>query len=69
MQRWEYKTLVIELEQHFWTGSKFPHDAIGKNLDELGQQGWELVSAETNSSYQGQSSQLLCILKRAIQGG
>lgn len=66
MQRWEYKTLVIELEQTFWSGSKFPHEAIGSKLDELGRLGWELVSAETNASYQGQSNQLLCILKRPV---
>ncbi|MCY7349067.1 MAG: hypothetical protein LH606_00130 [Cytophagaceae bacterium] len=50
MQRWEYNTVVIQLEQSFWRGSEFPYEAIGAKLEEFGTQGWELVSAETNSS-------------------
>ncbi len=41
MKRFEYKTLKIE-PKGFW-GSKLDSTEIDKILNELGQQGWELV--------------------------
>lgn len=44
MKRFEYKTLKIE-PKGFW-GTKFEPEHIDQQLNELGQQGWELVSVQ-----------------------
>ncbi|MFD1771893.1 DUF4177 domain-containing protein [Sphingobacterium suaedae] len=41
MKRYEYKTVKIE-PKGFW-GTKLEPEEIDKILNELGQQGWELV--------------------------
>lgn len=45
MKRFEYKTLEIKLKGTW--GTKFDTVEIDKALNELGSQGWELVSVES----------------------
>jgi hypothetical protein len=44
MKRFEYKTVKIE-PKGFW-GTKLDENEIDKILNELGRQGWELVSMQ-----------------------
>ncbi|TCV07255.1 uncharacterized protein DUF4177 [Sphingobacterium alimentarium] len=44
MKRFEYKTLKIE-PRGFW-GNKLDAEEIDKVLNELGRQGWEMVSMQ-----------------------
>jgi hypothetical protein len=64
MTQWEYKTLVIELKTSFWGSVDFPQQELEPRLNDLGRDGWELVSAETSTVYQGQSNRLLMVFKR-----
>ena len=45
MNKWEYKVISIQARRNFWT-SQFDPKAIEEKLNSMGQQGWELVSAE-----------------------
>ncbi|PRC94634.1 DUF4177 domain-containing protein [Solimicrobium silvestre] len=45
MNKWEYKIIKVNAKREFWT-SQFDIKAIEVKLNELGQQGWELVSIE-----------------------
>ncbi|MBC3886577.1 DUF4177 domain-containing protein [Undibacterium griseum] len=45
MNKWEYKVIAIKLKRHFWTG-RSDHKAVEEKCNDMGQQGWELVSVE-----------------------
>jgi len=61
--KWEYKT--IKLATKGFTGGKFDETKLDKLLNELGSQGWELVSAfDTNQGY-GETRDVVVIFKRA----
>lgn len=65
MQKWEYKTLEFELDSNFWLGtSNFPQTEIESNLNNLGEEGWELMNSITNSESHGKATRLLLIFKR-----
>ena len=62
-KKFEYKTLKIE-PKGFW-GTKLDADEIDKILNELGQQGWELVSMQ-DLSVSGSSWTFHYTFKRQI---
>ncbi|MBI3283553.1 MAG: DUF4177 domain-containing protein [Burkholderiales bacterium] len=41
--KWEYKIIHLNVKRQFWT-SQFDLKTIENALNDLGQQGWELVS-------------------------
>lgn len=45
-KKFEYKTLFIEAERSIWS-VKFDTEKMDAKLNELGTEGWELVSAES----------------------
>lgn len=45
MQNWEYKAVVIEVDE------KLEGDKLEAELDRLGSQGWELVAVRSSSEY------------------
>lgn len=61
-QKWEYKTLEIG-DVSFWSG-KLKTEEFNKQLNILGQIGWELVSL-TPSGYTKMGTSLVAVLKRA----
>lgn len=61
MKRFEYKTLKIKATG-FW-GTKFSEEDIDDQLNELGNQGWELVSVQ-HGGYSGNTYELFYTLKR-----
>ncbi|WP_256758121.1 DUF4177 domain-containing protein [Cohnella sp. WQ 127256] len=63
MERWEYKTLKMKIGT-FWGGVKVDESEFETVLNQAGEQGWELVSSVDTSQYQGQSKDLICIMKR-----
>ena len=65
--RWEYKT--VALAAHGWTGGKVDQPKLEQMLDELGSQGWELVSVFDTNSYQGATRDVLAVLKRSRSAG
>jgi hypothetical protein len=63
MDKWEYKTLKFKVGT-FWGGVKVNENDFENILNEAGDAGWELVSCLDTSEHQGQSKELIVILKR-----
>lgn len=64
---WEYKTIELEMDSSSWSGkSNFPKgQELEAQLNGLGLQGWELVSAITSSESLGHLIKILFIFKRS----
>jgi hypothetical protein len=63
---WEYKT--IALAAHGFLGGKLDMTRFDQMLNELGREGWELVSAfDTNQSY-GATRDVIAVFKREQRG-
>ncbi|MBI9073050.1 MAG: DUF4177 domain-containing protein [Melioribacteraceae bacterium] len=61
--KWEYKTL--KLAASGFLGGKFDEKELDEFMNQLGQQGWELVSSfDTNQSH-GSTRDIVVIFKRA----
>lgn len=62
MEKFEYKVFAFDTKG-FW-GGRVEIDQIENQLNQLGNEGWEMVSCtSTNQSY-GASKSIVCILKR-----
>jgi len=62
--RWEYKT--IKLATTGFLGGKFDAEQLDLYMNELGSQGWELVTGfDTNKSY-GETRDVVVICKRPL---
>ena len=59
MTRWEYMVEVLR--------SNRPAETLQETLNELGQQGWELV--EVSGRHDQQYSSFTCFLKRPLETG
>lgn len=62
MKQFEYKVLNVS-DQGFWS-TKIDHQELADKLNELGRQGWELISGMDTNRYDGSSKELVLILKR-----
>ena len=61
--RWEYMTLDIAVSGVVF-GPRLDGDALTQKLNELGAEGWELVSFGPMTFGGGQTSDLIAVLKR-----
>lgn len=62
--KWQYKT--IKLAATGFLGGKFDEGALDAYMNNLGSQGWELVTAfDTNKSY-GETRDVVAIFKRPL---
>ena len=62
--KWEYKTLKLNVEG--WFGPKFKEEEVDAQLNGMGYDGWELVSAfDTNAGY-GATRDLVLLFKRPL---
>lgn len=61
---WEYKTLLLSIAG--FATPKVDPAAINASLNDLGRDGWELVSAFDTNAGAGASYQLIAIFKRAL---
>ena len=60
--RWQYKT--IKLATSGFLGGKFDEQKLDSFMNELGQQGWELVTGfDTNKAY-GETRDVVVVFKR-----
>jgi len=64
MQGWEYKTAVFQTP---FMDSNLDYDAFNASLNEMGKQGWELVSCFDTSHYQGETNTVIAIFKRPTE--
>jgi hypothetical protein len=63
--KWEYMTVLANATGGF-LGGKFSAQAMTDNLNRLGLEGWELVSAFDTNLSTGGSRDVVLILKRAM---
>ncbi len=62
--KWEYKVLSLEASGFWSGGGKIDLDKYEATLNELGKDGWELVSSfDTNKNY-GETKNVISIFKR-----
>ena len=59
MKKFEYQTVSIELKGYF--GSRAYIDNLNQTLNNMGNQGWELVNAELSDH-----NFIVCIFKREL---
>lgn len=62
MDYWEYKTLKYATGGFF--GGKIDHEEFEVELNNLGYEGWELVSCFDTSMSQGASRDIIVVFKR-----
>lgn len=62
MERWEYKTIKIKMTG--FAGGILDIEEFDYELNTLGTQGWELVSAFTTTQSQGAGRDAIAVFKR-----
>ena len=62
--KWEYKT--IKLATTGFAGGKLDETKLEHFMNELGSQGWELVSAFDTNQAQGETRDVVVIFKRPL---
>lgn len=62
MERWEYTSIKVETKG--FMGGILETEDFDYKLNNLGEQGWELVSCLTTSSGQGTTREVVAVLKR-----
>lgn len=65
--QWEY--FVLTMADQSWTGGVVDAPAVSAKLNELGMQGWELVSAFDTNAGHGASRTYVYLLKRPKYAG
>lgn len=63
--QWEYKTLKVSASHGFLGGKTDPRE-INEELNNLGAQGWELVTSFVTHMGYGSSRDVILIFKRKI---
>ena len=64
MEKYEYKIVTYDTKGFF--GGTVEISPIEKELNLLGDRGWEMVSCTTTNQSYGASKSLVCIFKRRI---
>ena len=64
-QRWEYFTFKIEAGGWF-LGGILNEGVLSERLNELGGEGWELVSVFDTNMHEGASREIVAVLKRRV---
>jgi len=63
--KWEYLTVMFKATG-FWLGGKLDGDAFNAKINELGEQGWELVSVFDTNMSRGETRDVVAVFKRSI---
>lgn len=64
MEQFEYK--ILDVPSKGWWGGKIDINTLLDKLNELGAQGWEVISSTGTNMYEGGTKGLIIILKRKI---
>ncbi|HKB02455.1 MAG TPA: DUF4177 domain-containing protein [Gemmataceae bacterium] len=64
--KWEYLTVKFAASG-FFLGGKLDGDTFNAKLNELGQEGWELVSVFDTNMSRGQTRDVVAVLKRPLR--
>jgi len=63
MQQWEYRTVKVEAKGWF-AGGVLDQSKLEAALNDLGRDGWELVSTFDTNMLHGQTREIVSVLKR-----
>lgn len=67
MQQFEYKVLDVAANSSWFSrGGKINHQELVEKLNELGREGWEVVSCSDLNMHHGASRSVVIIMKRPI---
>lgn len=61
MTKWEYKTIKQE-----GRSGDFDENSITRNMNGMGKEGWEMVSAIGIAKWEGETKNILMIFKRPV---
>lgn len=64
MTQWEYRTVKVEAKGWF-VGGVLDQSKFEAALNELGRDGWELVSTFDTNMLHGQTREIVAVLKRS----
>jgi len=65
MKKFEYETLMLDATG-FWAGGKINEQELKARLNEMGQEGWELLEISTTNKGLGETRSILCVFKREL---
>jgi len=63
--KWEYRTVVFATTG-FFVGGKLDGQEFNDKLNALGDEGWELVNVFDTNMIQGQTRDVIAVLKRQL---
>ena len=67
MRKFEYKTIKFDLRGGLFSGGgKVDTENVQNQLNELGNEGWELINTIDTAHFKGASRDLVMILKREL---
>lgn len=64
MKKYEYKTTVIDAKG--FLGGKIDATEFNQSLNEMGQEGWELVETTSSNQSYGSTRYIICVFKREL---
>ncbi len=64
--KWEYRTVVFEVSGWF-IGGKLDGQRFNDRLNQLGEEGWELVSVFDTNFPQGGTRDVVTVMKRLMK--
>jgi hypothetical protein len=62
MDKWEYRSLTMRTWG--WDGGKLDPESFDEELNELGNDGWELVSCFSTTRGYGKTREVIAVFKR-----
>lgn len=65
MKQWEY--FSVKMETSGWLGGIFDHKKFTEQANDLGELGWEMISAFDTNQSGGESREVIIIFKREKQ--
>ncbi len=65
VMKWEYMTLKFATTG-FWRGGNLNTDTFNQKLNDLGEEGWELVSIFDTNHSQGATRDVVAVFKRSL---
>ena len=66
MMKWEYMTLMLPATG-FILGGNIDAQKLTDRLNDLGQQGWELINVFDTNMLEGQTRDVFAVLKRPLK--
>ena len=64
--KWEYRTVVFEVSGWF-VGGKLDGQKFNDRLNQLGEEGWELVSVFDTNFAEGGTRDVVAVMKRSMK--